>query len=157
MELPQTIARIVLERAKAEGVSPEEFLLDLLTRDLDPPARAREYIRAARELLDAAYGELAEGDIRQASEKAWGAAALAVKAYAHWKEGVRLTSHGDLWRYKSRAAEELGDWVHDAWAQANAMHINFYEGWADRTSVEKALERVRRLVEEVARRIGEAQ
>ena len=134
MELPQSIARLVVERARAEGVSPEELILDLLTRDLDPPARAREYVRAARELVDAA---------------------LAVKAYAYWREGVRL-GHGELWRYKTRLAGELGEWVHDAWAQANAMHVNFYEGWADRASVEKALERVRRLVEEVARLVGEA-
>jgi len=34
------------------------------------------------------------------------------------------------------------------------MYINYYEGWAQREQVEKAIERVARLVEEVARRIG---
>jgi hypothetical protein len=49
--------------------------------------------------------------------------------------------------------EELGVWVSDAWAQANAIHVCFYEGWCTRVHVEQALKRVERLVEEVASRI----
>jgi hypothetical protein len=52
-------------------------------------------------------------------------------------------------------AEELGDWVDDAWNAANAMHINFYEGWADERSVERALGWVERFVDTVQRAIGE--
>ncbi|MGB9704934.1 MAG: PaREP1 family protein, partial [Pyrobaculum sp.] len=77
-------------------------------------------------------------------------------AYAYWRDGVRLASHGELWRYKDKIAAELGDWVHDAWAQANAMHINFYEGWATEISVELALHRVRQLVFEIVQKIGVA-
>jgi hypothetical protein len=35
------------------------------------------------------------------------------------------------------------------------MHINFYEGWADERSVERALGLVERFVEAVQRAIGE--
>jgi len=152
--LPRRIAEALRRAAEAEGVCLEDLLLDWLTRGADPPQRAVEYAKAALDLLEAAKAELAAGDLRQASEKAWGAAALAVKAYAYWRDSQRLASHGELWRYAKKMAEELGDWVHDAWAQANAMHINYYEGWAQREQVEKAIERVARLVEEVARRIG---
>ena len=72
---------------------------------------------------------------------------------AYWRDGVRLASHGELWRYAKKVAEELGEWVHDAWAHANAMHVNTYEGWASGEQVAAALNRVRRLVEAVAGRM----
>ncbi|NAZ34856.1 MAG: hypothetical protein GU356_11385 [Pyrobaculum sp.] len=122
--------------------------MDVATARLDPPERA--YAEAALELLREAEAELARGDLRQASERVWGAAAFAVKAFAYWRDGVRLASHGGLWRYAKKVAEELGEWVHDAWAHANAMHVNFYEGWASGGQVAAALNRVRRLVGAVA-------
>ena len=88
--------------------------------------------------------------MRQAAEKAWGAAALAVKAYAMWREERRLASHGELWRYTEVLVKELGEWVSDAWAQAAAMHVCFYEGWCTPRHVEEALKRIERLVGRVA-------
>ena len=128
--------------------------MELLLRDLDPPERAREYIEAAREPLEQARVELQKGDIRQAAEKLWGAAALAVKAYASWREGRRLASHRELWEYTRRMIEELGDWIQDAWNAGQSMHVCFYEGWCAREDVEEALERIERLVGEVERRVG---
>jgi hypothetical protein len=40
--------------------------------------------------------ELAKGDLRQASERAWGAAALMLKSLVHRRDGLRLSSHGKL-------------------------------------------------------------
>ncbi|MGC9118740.1 MAG: PaREP1 family protein [Thermoproteus sp.] len=37
---------------------------------------------------------------------------------------------------------ELGDWVHDAWNAANAVHVGFYDGWATRKQVAEALKKV---------------
>ena len=87
--------------------------------------------------------------MRQAAEKVWGSAALAVKAYAYWKEGKRLASHGELWEYKRKLEKEMGEWVRDAWANATEMHVCFYEGWCNDEDVREALERVERLVREV--------
>jgi hypothetical protein len=121
----------LLRRAAEEGgVSLEDFLMDVATARLDPPERARAYAEAVLELLREAEAEVARGDLRQASEEIWGTAALAVRAFAYWRDGVRLASHGELWRYAEKVAEELGEWVRDAWAHANAMYVNFYEGWA---------------------------
>ena len=91
--------------------------------------------------------------MRQAAEKVWGAAALVVKAYAEWREGRRLTSHGELWEYKRVIEKELGGWVHDAWMNAVGMHVCFYEGWCSKEDVEEALKRIRRLVEEIASKV----
>ena len=151
--VPGALARRLREEAARLGVTPEELLADLLLKDLDPPEAAKSYIEAALQLLDETLVELGEGDFRQAAEELWGAAALAVKAYAAWREGRRLASHGELWEYKRRMEKELGKWVSDAWAQANAMHTCFYEGWCGREDVEDAYDRVKRLVKEVAKKI----
>ena len=37
--------------------------------------------------------ELGKGNVRQAVERFWGAAAFAIKAYAYWRESKHLTSH----------------------------------------------------------------
>ncbi|MCE4600516.1 MAG: PaREP1 family protein [Desulfurococcales archaeon] len=146
VRLPRAVAERLEREARKLGVSLEEYVLELILRDLDPPERAREYVEASKDLLERAREELGRGDVRQAAEKAWSAAALAVKAYAAWKEGKRLTSHRELWEWKRRLEEELGGWVSDAWAQATAMHVCFYEGWCGGEDVEEALERVERLV-----------
>ncbi|BEP17322.1 PaREP1 family protein [Pyrofollis japonicus] len=131
----------------------EEYLVELVAQGLDPPERALEYIEAARELLEQACEELKRGDVRQAAEKAWGAAALAVKAYAAWREGKRLTSHGELWRYTLVLRKELGEWVSNAWAHATAMHVCFYEGWCSKEHVEDAIEEIEKLVKTIEEKI----
>ena len=65
-----------------------------------------KYRTAASELLEQGFGEAAAGDLRQASEKGWGAAAIAVKAVAEgrgWSHG----SHDALFAAVSRLAREL--------------------------------------------------
>ena len=153
IRLPRAIAERLEREARRQGISVEEYLVELLAGDLDPRERAREYIEAARSLLEEAREELERGNTRQAAEKAWGAAALAVKAYAASRDGRRLTSHGELWEYKRRLEKELGEWVSDAWAQATAMHVCFYEAWCTRHDVEEALKRIEKLVEEAGKRI----
>ena len=146
-------ARRLREEAEKLNLSLDEFILELVTQNLDPVDRAKEYVKASGELLAEARRELKEGNIRQAAEKIWGAAALAVKAYALWREGKRLISHRELWEYKSVVADELGGWVLDTWAHANSMHTCFYEGWCTQKDMKEALARVERLVEEAGRRI----
>jgi len=55
--------------------------------------------------------------------------------------------------FSRRLEDELGEWIHDAWANAAEMHICFYEGWCTGKDVGTAYKRVERLVREVATRI----
>ncbi len=153
ISVPKTVAKRIREEAEKLGMTSEEYLLELVTRGLDPRDRAREYIGVAEELLEQAREELGKGGVRQAAEKLWGAAALAVKAYASWREGRRVASHGELWEYKRRMVKELGGWVSDAWYAGQAMHTCFHEGWCAREDIEDAYRRVEKLVKEVASRI----
>ena len=153
LTLPRSIVNRVRREAERLGVTLEEYVVDALLQGLDPRERAREYVEAARALLEEARKELEGGNVRQAAEKVWGAAALAVKAYAAWREGRRLSSHRELWEYKDRLVEELGGWVADAWNAGNAMHTCFYEGWCTRADVERDIVKVERLVREVELRV----
>ena len=145
------IAERLRRAAEERGMTPEELLLSLLTADLDPRGRAREYVEAALSLIEQAREELKKGDLSQASEKIWGAAALAIKAHALARKGLVLESHRDLWVYKNEVARELGDWVRAVFRQADSMHRNFYEGVATREDVEDSLREVERLVRAIRR------
>ena len=147
------IAKRLKERAEKLDLTIEEYLLELLTRDMDPKDRAREYAAAASSLIEEAINELKKENTRQAAEKVWGAAALTVKAYASWKDGKRLTSHGELWEYKRKLEAELGDWAGDAWARAVEMHVCFYEGWCNKNDIERAITKVKKLAEKVKQKI----
>ena len=151
--IPKSIVHRLRIEAERRGLSLEGYLVELAIQNLDPQERAEEYVEAAHELLEQVREELREGDIRQAAEKAWGAAALAAKAYAAWREGKQLTRHGDLWEYTLILRRELGEWVSDSWAQANSMHTCLYEGWCSKEHVEDALKRIEKLVKTVREKI----
>ncbi len=153
VRLPRSVVERLEREARRLGLSLEEYVLELVLRDLDPVERAREYVEAAHDLLGQAREELGKGDVRQAAEKAWGAAALAVKAYAEWRDRERLASHGELWRYSRKMMDELGEWVYDSWMAATGMHVCFYEGWCTERHVEEALRRIQKLVEEVEEKL----
>jgi len=151
--IPKRIAERVEKEARRLGLSIEEYLLDILTRDLDPKGKAKEYIDTAYDLINQAREELKKGDAMQAAEKIWGASALAVKAYAYWKEGRKISSHKELWEYKDIIIKEIGEWIRDSWNAGNSMHTCFYEGWCTKTDIESALTKVEKLVNEVKARI----
>ncbi len=99
------------------------------------------------EFLARARTYLAEDDLRQASEKGWGAAAQLVKAAAETR-GWPHRSHRDLYITINRLADEGGDeQLRDLFDSASALHINFYEDWMPPDMVARSLTRVSDLVE----------
>ncbi len=153
IKIPTNIGELLEKEARRRGLTLDEYLVEVALKALDPPARLKEYIRASKELLEHAREELRKGNVRQAAEKVWGAAALTIKAYAEWREGRRLASHRELWEYKEILVSELGDWVGTTFREAHSMHICFYEGWCTQRDVEDTLKHVRKLVAEVEKAI----
>ena len=86
------------------------------------------YRETSHQLMDQARAELEAGDLRQAGEKAWGAAAQTVKAAAQ-QLGWEHDSHRGLFAAVKRLADMNGDpEIHALFAYPNYLHGNFYEG-----------------------------
>ena len=107
------------------------------------------YQEASLHLLAQAEAELAADDTRQAAEKGWGAAALAVKAVCS-QRGWLHDSHALLHQAISQIVEETEDEsVLHLFSVANLLHVNFYENWLDARTVRRGLVAVRRLIDKL--------
>ena len=99
----------------------------------------QKYRDASRKLLAQAQSELAAGDVRQASEKGWGAAAQMVKAVAD-QRGWRHRAHSLLFEAVDTLAAETGDDdIARLFDVASALHVNFYEDWSSAGRVARGL------------------
>ena len=102
-------------------MSPIEPFDDAVTDDPvgDYRSQAREFITKSRRYL-------AEGDLHQASEKGWGAAAWMAKAVAE-TQGWQYTRHDQFADVMRRAQQLSGDpRLRQLRAEANELHGYFY-------------------------------
>ena len=148
--LPTKLGDKLREKAEEAGYLPEE---------LDPEDLVEQYqqtfkkslIKNASQMLSEKYlaeGRklLKEGDLVQASEKLWGATALAVKSIAA-KRGLLLEQHGGLWVFINMLAKESGDEdIVTFFNAANTLHRNFYENEMARETVEINARHVENLI-----------
>jgi hypothetical protein len=52
-----------------------------------------------------------------------------LKSLALRRDGLRLSSYGELWEYVAKFTEETGDReLGRLWRSVVSMHVNFYEG-----------------------------
>ena len=102
----------------------------------------QKYRDDSRHLLAQARTELDAGDVRQASEKGWGAAAQIVKAVSE-SRGWRHRGHRLLFDAVDTLRDETNDVeVRRLFDVANALHFNFYEDWRSAESVSAGLDDV---------------
>lgn len=112
-------------------------------------ARSNSYREAINGFLAKVRKELDEGDLVQASEKLWGAAAQAVKAVAE-RRGWKHSSHRGLTEVVSRLSRETGDReLLAAWSVATGHHFNFYENVYSQDVIEDGLTMVGDFVRKV--------
>ena len=108
--------------------------------------RSRAFLVKAREELDS-------GDLEQASEKGWGAAALMVKAVAE-QRGLEHKTHRHLFHVVSLLVDEAGNSnIGSLFDTANQLHINFYEDWLTADDLKWRLAAIGDFVELVERRL----
>ncbi|MXZ90966.1 MAG: hypothetical protein F4W95_11500 [Chloroflexi bacterium] len=123
------------------GRTPEKYAD--LSRDFR--ASARKHLRE-------------DGDLPQASNKAWGMVAETVKAVSAQHGGI-IHQHRSIWeivRQLSRMVGESGDdntqaWINNSFMVARSLHTNFYEDEANEVEVAAGLE----LCEELSERLYE--
>ena len=109
----------------------------------------QKYRNDSRTLLAQARAELAQGDVRQASEKGWGAAAQVLKAIAE-QRGWEHDRHRHFSRIASRLRYELGDGdLYRQFRVAEGLHDNFYEDTLTAEDVAMDLGDVAQLLEKV--------
>lgn len=107
----------------------------------------QKYAELSLRLLRQAQEEFDKGDRLQASEKAWGAAAHAMKAAAA-RRGWNHTRHGHLFAVAGQLSDDTGEpELRTLFNVASSMHQNFYEDWQPDGSVRDGIDQVRRLVE----------
>ena len=111
--------------------------------------QTRTYRERSRGFLARTREELNAGDLEQASEKAWGAAALIVKAVAEAR-GLPHEKHSHLFDAVHSLARQNRDrelrWLFHL---ANGLHVNFYENTFDSQVVDEAIEDVELFVPKV--------
>ena len=108
-----------------------------------------EYLIASREYMGKAYQYLAEDDLLQAGEKAWGAAAEMVKAIGE-ERGRYHSSHRVLYQIVDDLTEETGDPEIDrAFHVASDLHINYYERWLPPRTVRRGLADVQQFLDKL--------
>lgn len=107
------------------------------------------YQQGSLTLLAQAREELATGDTRQASEKAWGAAALAIKAVCEERGWVHQ-SHRALLSAAAQFAREAEDpEMRQDFLSASALHTNFYEDEQEADMVQEGIHNVARFVDKL--------
>ncbi len=99
---------------------------------------AGRYFRLAKRYLKEAKKYLREGNLRQASEKYWGAMAEAIKGWSEFL-GLPHTSHRNIRKNARVILERLNrNDLRPVFDRAETLHINFYEDWLDRDWVKDA-------------------
>ncbi len=91
LALSPAIAELLRELAGGRDV--EEFIIDLIVRELDPPRRVEVYLRLHEDYLRSAEELYSKGNLTQAGEKYWGAVTALLNAIAELRGGWEHYSH----------------------------------------------------------------
>jgi len=151
--LPKRIEKRLKEESERTGVSEEELVLEVLSKNLneplDPETKVETYLKLSEKYMGEAEDFLFKKDYAQASEKAWDAAAQIVKALAI-RKGIELRSHGELHKEVIKVAKEFkDDEVRLLWQSAISLHQNLYENWFPPEIVEKNIEDVKKFIDKL--------
>ena len=110
---------------------------------------SQKYRQTSRRLLAQARHELDQGDLIQASEKGWGAAAHMLKAIAE-ERGLEHGRHRHLTRVASHLRSQTGDGdLFRLYQVAEALHGNFYEDEYQAENIAQSLDDVGRLLDKL--------
>ncbi len=111
---------------------------------------AQDYKAISADLFEQANAELEAGDLIQASEKFWGAAAHSLKSIAE-SRGWQHKSHAHFYRIIRNLSDETGDkdmiYLFNA---ADSLHSNFYENWMQEDEIRHFSDQVAQLIDRLA-------
>ena len=130
---PDTAATVARALAAANDQPDPEF---------DPSYSPQKYAGRGQEFRASAWKHLDEGDLPQASNKAWGLVAETVKAISAYHGGI-IHGYRGIWMVATALARLVGDsgdmetrrWINNSFVVARNLHSNFYEGRAPEDEV----------------------
>ena len=109
------------------------------------PESSEKYAAMSQRYIEQADEEFEKGDLGQASNKAWGAAALALKSIAE-RRGWNHNKHGLLYDISGQMADEL---VFELCSEAPTRHQNYYEDWMAVDEVRDGIETAKAYLREL--------
>ena len=115
-------------------------------------ATVERHTEISADFLHHAENMFRAGDLLQASEKAWEAAAHCLKSIAE-RRGWSHGTHGALGIVVDRLADESDDpWrIRSLYRSVGMLHTNFYEDWLSGKLVEGGIDDARELIERLTR------
>lgn len=100
----------------------------------------------SRRFIIQADEELRRGDLMQACEKAWGAAAHSVKSIAE-RRGWEHDTHAALFRAARNISMAAGDpEIRTLFSSASSLYQSFNEGWLSEEYITDSMNDVKRLL-----------
>ncbi len=118
-------------------------------------AEIENHIEVSERFLRHAIAEFENGDLPQASEKAWGAVAYYLKSVAKFRSWGN-TTHTDLSDILEDLSRETNDpgKVWNLYRSVEGLHINFYEDRYSDQGVAGGIEDARELISHLENRTG---
>lgn len=108
---------------------------------------AEEFRHTGSQLMEHAEQEFQNGDLLQASEKAWGGVHQFLKALATERDWGHDT-HSHVRQVAQNLAVETGNLeISDLFSYAEALHANFYQAHMDADTVRRHMDRMKQYVE----------
>ena len=118
--------------------------------------QSEKYAEISRRYITQADEQFQKGDLGQASNKAWGAAALALKSIAE-RRGWNHNKHGLLYDISGQMADELGrPELRARFRSANAMHQNYYEDWMAADEVRDGIDNAKEYLQALEAAFGDS-
>ena len=143
---PKTI-EILKRLAKEKDI--EEFIIEKVSKDLDPPERIELYINLYEKYLKEAEDFYKKGDLVQAGEKFWGALTALLNAIAE-KRGLPHYSHRDYAVIIDELYRETKDRdLVVGFSLAERLHANFYHNFISKDQFDLHREEVLKLIKKL--------
>ena len=112
-------------------------------------ASAERHCEISAEFMEHADDQMRQGDLLQASEKAWGAVAHCVNSIARangWRTGSNELLVANARRLYERDRDQI-DHRRRLWQGARSLHANFYQELLDEGEVRQGINDAKELIE----------
>ena len=128
-EISDVIIKLISKKAREKGVNINDYLLNLISKELNVNERIDLYLRLHDKYLKEAKTYERKGDILQAGEKYWEALTSLLNAIAEYR-GWRHFHHRDYNDIIEKLSDELEmPELARLFASAERLHSNYYHNF----------------------------